>query len=105
SPLNPSNKISPGEITPEAVYFNRRAFIRAGILAASAVATGLVYRRLNPVSKGGVRTAPIQQLAVATNNPPEFHATDAQTSLEDITHYNNFYEFSTDKEEVAPASA
>ena len=103
--MNPSNKISPGEITPPAVYFNRRAFIRAGILAASAVATGLVYRRLNPVSKGGVRTAPIRQLALATNSPPEFHATDPQTSLENITHYNNFYEFSTDKEEVAPTAA
>jgi len=103
--LNPSNKISPGEITPPAVYFNRRTFIRAGVLAASAVATGLVYRRLNPASKGGAKTAPIRQLAVATNRTPEFHATDPQTPLEDITHYNNFYEFSTDKEEVALAAA
>jgi sulfoxide reductase catalytic subunit YedY len=103
--LNNSDKISPGEITPASVYFNRRAFIRAGILAASAVATGLVYRRLNPVSKGGIHTAPLQQLTVATNGPPEFHAMDAQTSLESITHYNNFYEFSTDKEEVALSAA
>jgi methionine sulfoxide reductase catalytic subunit len=103
--LNPSDKISPGEITPPSVYFNRRAFIRAGILAASAVATGFVYRQLNPVRKGGVKTAPIKQLTVATNVPPEFHAADAQTSLESITHYNNFYEFSTDKEEVAPAAS
>ncbi len=28
-----------------------------------------------------------------------------ETSLENITHYNNFYEFSTDKEGVAPAAA
>jgi methionine sulfoxide reductase catalytic subunit len=103
--LNPSNKISPGEITPASVYFNRRAFIRGGILAASAVATGLVYRRLNPVSKGGIHTAPIQQLSVATNSAPEFRVTDAQTSLEAVTHYNNFYEFSTDKEGVAPKAA
>jgi hypothetical protein len=42
------NKISSREVTPAAVYFNRRMFIRAGALAASAVATGMVYRRLNP---------------------------------------------------------
>jgi sulfoxide reductase catalytic subunit YedY len=28
-----------------------------------------------------------------------------QTPFDDITHYNNFYEFSTDKESVAPAAA
>jgi len=35
------------EITPESVYFNRRNFMKAGVLAASAVATGWAYRRLN----------------------------------------------------------
>lgn len=106
--LNPSDKISPREITPASVYFNRRAFIRAGILVASGVATGLVYRRLNPIPKGGIKTAPLQHLAVATNTTNAadgFRVTDAQTPLESITHYNNFYEFSTDKEEVAPTAA
>ena len=31
-----------------------------------------------------------------------FRVDEPETSLEDITHYNNFYEFSTDKEGVAP---
>ena len=35
------------DITPESAYLNRRAFIRAGVLAASTLATGLVYRQLN----------------------------------------------------------
>ena len=34
-----------------------------------------------------------------------FRATDKATSFQDITHYNNFYEFSTDKEAVAEAAA
>src|SRR5258708_21742685 len=34
-----------------------------------------------------------------------FRVSEPQTSLEDITHYNNFQEFSSDKERVAPASA
>jgi methionine sulfoxide reductase catalytic subunit len=100
------NKISADEITDPAVYFNRRMFIRAGILAASAVATGLIYRRLNPVASGAVKTARIDGLIpTATNAASGFRVTEAETSLQDITHYNNFYEFSTDKEGVAPAAA
>jgi len=30
---------------------------------------------------------------------------EARTSLQDVTHYNNFYEFTTDKDSVADASA
>src|SRR4029077_19494374 len=34
-----------------------------------------------------------------------FRVAEPTTRFEDITHYNNFYEFSTDKEGVAPAAA
>jgi len=105
--LKEPNKIPGSEITDPSVYFNRRTFIRAGILAASAVATGLVYRRLNPVGSGKVNTPVIQGIL----NPPTttaeasgFRVNEPETSLENITHYNNFYEFSTDKEGVAPAA-
>ncbi|MGD1085560.1 MAG: protein-methionine-sulfoxide reductase catalytic subunit MsrP [Verrucomicrobiota bacterium] len=105
--MKDSNKISPGEITDPALYFNRRNFLRAGIVAASAVATGLVYRRLNPVPTNVVDTPVIQGITMPAAGPDAaaFRATDPPTSLQDITHYNNFYEFSTDKEEVAVASA
>jgi sulfoxide reductase catalytic subunit YedY len=103
------NKISPREITDPAVYFNRRMFIRAGLLAGSAVATGAVYRYLNPVGRGKVNTQAIQGVIAPEPSTASadggFRATDPQTSLEDISHYNNFYEFSTDKEGVAPAAA
>jgi len=104
--LKEPNKISPREITDPAVYFNRRNFIRTGILAASAVATGAVYRRLNHPAAGKVETAVIQGLTTAvTNNADGFRVAETQTSFQDITHYNNFYEFSTDKEGVAAAAA
>jgi len=105
--LKDSNKTSASEITDPAVYFNRRTFIRTGIVAASAVATGLVYRRLNHVATGAVDTPLIKGLKTpaAVADATGFRATDPATSLQDITHYNNFYEFSTDKEGVAAASA
>jgi len=106
--LKESNKISAREVTDPAVYFNRRTFIRAGILAASAVATGLVYRRLNHVATGAVETPRIEGVTkppATTADASGFRVADAETSLQDITHYNNFYEFSTDKDGVAPAAA
>jgi sulfoxide reductase catalytic subunit YedY len=106
--MSDPNKIPAGEITNPAVYFNRRNFMRAGLLAASAIATGVVYRNLNHVNRGKVQTAPIQGLtkpAAAPGDNSGFHVDEPETSLENITHYNNFYEFSTDKESVAPAAA
>ena len=54
--MKEGNEIPASEITAPEVYFNRRNFMRAGILAASALATGAVYRRLNRVSTATVRT-------------------------------------------------
>ena len=100
------NKTSASEITDPAVYFNRRNFVRTGILAASAVATGMVYRRLNHPAAGKVETPLIQGLTTAgTNNADGFRVAEAETSFQDITHYNNFYEFSTDKESVTAEAA
>ncbi len=105
--LKDENKILAREVTPPSMYFNRRNFIRTGILAASAVATGVVYRKLNHVSTTTVKTTAIQGLTAATNAPADsgFTVNEPETSLQDITHYNNFYEFSTDKQAVADASA
>jgi sulfoxide reductase catalytic subunit YedY len=105
--LKDSNKISDKEITDPVIYFNRRNFIRAGILAASAVATGAVYRQLNHPAAGKINTARIEGLtkSATTNAATGFQVAEAQTSLQDITHYNNFYEFSTDKERVASSAA
>jgi sulfoxide reductase catalytic subunit YedY len=106
-PVKEPDKISASEITPAAIYFNRRNFIRTGILAASAVATGVAYRQLNHPAAGKLKTERIAGLTTATTNANSgFHVVgEAQTSLQDITHYNNFYEFSTDKEGVAAAAA
>ena len=110
--MKDENKILAREVTPPSVYFNRRNFIRAGILAASAVATGLVDRKLNPVGAdtgppvNTAKIADVQKLAVTqTNDASGFTLNEKATPFEDITHYNNFYEFSTDKEGVAKAAA
>ena len=106
--MNDPKPIPRSEITDPAVYFSRRRFMQAGIVAATAVATGLVYRKLNPMGSGTVKTTALEGLtkpAGAAAEAAGYLATDAETPFQDITHYNNFYEFSTDKEGVAPAAA
>jgi sulfoxide reductase catalytic subunit YedY len=76
-----SADIVPSEITPRDVYFNRRQFMAgaAGLLAAAAWPDAL-------------SAAPLS----ATKSP--LSATDEKlTSRKDITTYNNYYEFGTDK--------
>ena len=110
--MNELDKIPESEITEPAVYFNRRKFLQTGILAASAVATGAIYHRLNHPATGVTQTAPLAGLVTtptpaapaSTNADNGFHVDEPPTSFEDITHYNNFYEFSTDKEGVAAAA-
>lgn len=89
--------IKSSDITDEKTYLNRRSFLRAGILAGTTIATGAVYRYTNPPPAPEVVTNAIPELA----KPAEFSVDEPQTSFRDITNYNNFYEFTTNKELVA----
>ena len=89
--------IKASEITPESVYLNRRNFIRVGLVAGTTAATGLTYRLFNPRSEPGTATAPIEIASSGEGAP----IAETPNSFEDITNYNNFYEFSTDKLAVA----
>ena len=99
------------KVTPPEVYFNRRAFIKAGVIAASLAVTSALYRRLNGLPDVTVekpKLAGLVQAATATSEYPTtissaFRTNETETSFQNITHYNNFYEFSTEKDGVADA--
>lgn len=95
-----SNDIKSSEITPESVYLNRRNFIRAGVFAGTTLATAGIYKFINPPPPKAVNTAEITDFVKET----ETKLSDELTSLENITNYNNFYEFSTGKTSVASAA-
>jgi sulfoxide reductase catalytic subunit YedY len=96
----------PQEITPEHLYWNRRTFMKAGVLAATTVATGSLYRYFNTPSRHVNATAKLQGVVASTGPAGSgFRVDEPMTSLADVTHYNNFYEFSTDKDGVADAAA
>jgi sulfoxide reductase catalytic subunit YedY len=99
--------IKSSEITDRKVYLNRRTFMRGAVLAATTTATGLLYRKLNPPpaqTRPGAKLADVVKPAPAEGAASGFATNEKQTSFEDITNYNNFYEFSTDKRAVAEAS-
>ncbi|HEY7088833.1 MAG TPA: protein-methionine-sulfoxide reductase catalytic subunit MsrP [Tepidisphaeraceae bacterium] len=98
--------IPSSDITDESTYLNRRNFIRAGVLVATTVATGAAYRALTPVRRRRSDQPLLANLAPTTQSDMSaaFHTDEPQTPYDDITHYNNFYEFSTSKEGVAPAA-
>jgi sulfoxide reductase catalytic subunit YedY len=96
--------IKSGEITDQKDYLNRRLFMRGAVLAGSVAATGFLYRRFNPPSAVVVdrpRVAGVVTPASDEAVRKGFKVNEAQTSFEDITNYNNFYEFSTEKRSVA----
>jgi methionine sulfoxide reductase catalytic subunit len=85
--------IRPSEITPESVYLNRRDLLKA------AVAAGLVVKLGLP----DAAHAASQGLNYARE--AHFSVDEAPNTYQDITTYNNFYEFGTGKEDPSQNSA
>jgi len=102
-------KIRSSEITPPDLYFKRRLIIKLGAAAASLAGTGYLYRRLNPVQQAPEAARPLAPLDVApqTRQDPAggFHTSEPMSTFEQISNYNNFYEFTTSKEGVAREAA
>lgn len=92
-------KIPSSEITPEHLYHQRRSFMTRLALTPAALAAVAC-------------AAPTQQTTAATPTiPPQALESrtdelgDPLTAYAAVTGYNNFYEFTTDKERVAASSA
>jgi len=87
-------------ITPKDQYLNRRRFLRgtaSGLATAGAAALGL-DRLANVISP---RTRAFAGTKLETVKSPLSTTGEQLTSLEDITHYNNYYEFGVDKGDPA----
>jgi sulfoxide reductase catalytic subunit YedY len=100
-------QIKSSEITDKKIYLKRRLFMRGAALAATTAATGLLYRRLNPPpaeKPQGEKLVTVAKSATDNWVSEGFTVNEKLTSIEDITNYNNFYEFSTNKQSVASES-
>ncbi len=82
--------ISSSEITSESAYFNRRSFV-AGLAAAGLVGTARAAPANLATGTGQQELTGVLRSGFSTDEPPN--------SYEDITTYNNFYEFGVDKDD------
>jgi sulfoxide reductase catalytic subunit YedY len=99
--------IKSSEITARRDYLNRRNFIRGAAVLGTTAATGLLYRKLNsatPETAKGEKLVSVAQTPAGAGERAGFTTNEKLTPIQNITNYNNFYEFSTDKQGVAPAS-
>jgi sulfoxide reductase catalytic subunit YedY len=87
--------VKSSEITPYSQYISRRDFLKAaGIVTGSALLAACAPSATNTPEAGpaNLPSGKKDELGAPAN------------SFEDITNYNNFYEFSVDKEAVNPLS-
>jgi len=88
--------IPSSEITPKSTYLNRRSFLAGAAIAGAAAVTGIAFRDLADPAQTAEANAKIDGLQKSP-----FDTTEKVTPYKDVTNYNNFYEFSTDKYEPA----
>ena len=80
--------IRPSEITSKENYLNRREFMRAGSIASGLALAGPALGAVVPEARRAV---------LADVGQSEFSTDEVPNSYEDITTYNNYYEFGTGK--------
>ena len=83
------------EVTPEGIYRSRREFIRTASAGVVGTAAGLA---LGCVEAPGALEA---QGTLAARRNARFVATDKPNTFDQITSYNNFYEFGLEKDDPA----
>jgi sulfoxide reductase catalytic subunit YedY len=94
--------IPSSEITPEQVYLSRRDFLKAiGVTSAFAMLMAACGGRPPQATVTPFATS----VSGTASSPPTSGSTDELgaplTPLDSVTHYNNYYEFTTDKSSVA----
>lgn len=92
--IKKSDGILSSEITPKDLYLNRRKFLAGA--GMTAVAAGIGVKELLSPSARAIATEKIDGLQKSP-----FSTTERITPIDTVTHYNNYYEFSTEKEEPA----
>jgi sulfoxide reductase catalytic subunit YedY len=87
------DKIASSEITPRATWLRRRDFLTLGAAGAGALLLGGRSLLGAPKEQHGAKLPSVK--------PSSYSVEDKKTPFADITNYNNFYEFGTDKDDPA----
>jgi methionine sulfoxide reductase catalytic subunit len=93
-------------VTPEAVYWNRRGFLKqmgfvgAGLLSSTIIASSKAASESGNASTGKVETVKSTASKYPATRNPEFSPDWQLSDEKKAATYNNFYEFSTVKDRV-----
>ncbi len=90
--IQKKNDIPSSQITNEKLYLHRKEFIKNVSLATLGIVSGILSPK-NLFSQDKNSWKP--------TNPSSYNTTEELNSYKDITTYNNFYEFGTDKSDPA----
>lgn len=98
---------SASEITPESLYIHRREFIRNMVLfAGTATGVGVVLSLLSGGKHGNEKeiiSIPGKRNSISYTKS-NYSTDEPKTGFNEISTYNNFYEFGTDKSDPAKNS-
>ena len=97
--IRPKPGLTYAHVTPKSVYFNRRQVLQAMGMAGTAIAGGKFLSSLAFPAQTAWATSKLAGLAKSP-----FSTTEKPNTYDDVTHYNNFYEFGTDKGDPAKKS-
>ena len=86
--------VKSSEITPYSLYLSRRDFIKAAGIATGSALLASCAPNATPTVPAAAEDLPQKKDELG----------DPANTYEEITNYNNFYEFTTDKQGVAPMS-
>ncbi len=95
-PIGKPDAIPSSEITPKAAYLNRRNFLAGAAIAGTAAVAGVAFRDLADLVAPALTAQANAKIDGLQKSP--FSTAEKETPYKDVTSYNNFYEFSTDKE-------
>ncbi|MFL7840235.1 MAG: protein-methionine-sulfoxide reductase catalytic subunit MsrP [Candidatus Promineifilaceae bacterium] len=98
-------EIPSSEITPKGVYLSRRTFMKGTAVLAATTALAACGAPSAPAETSTAATGEDTGMEMPTAEEQTDELGDPLTSFQDVTNYNNYYEFTLDKEEVAPKSA
>ena len=94
-PIRRAPRLTEAEVTDEAVYLNRRAFLAAAAAGAATLALA------GSQGSAGAGAVPSTRGPLPALRNPRWSTTEPTNRLDEATTYNNFYEFGVDKDDPA----
>ena len=86
--IKTQSDIPSSEITPKSTYIDRRKFLAGATMFGTALLTGCDLVKPSEIVHANTKLTTVKS---------QYDTTEKQTPLKDVSNYNNFYEFSTDK--------